>query len=210
VAPNGHVYVAETNYQRVNERDQSGKLIRTINIGQQPVNVNLLPNGGLLVICRNSVFEFNKDGKQTQNYNRKTYDVLAGECLPNGEVMLITNNGQQKATGLILDSKLKDTNKKLALGPIHHNQTLDAVGDDRVLVCESNGVVEYDIKTGKETWRFSCNTPSSCQRLINGNTLICELNYNPSGRVLEVDPTGEVVWEYQSKDSLRIGRAYRR
>jgi outer membrane protein assembly factor BamB len=87
---------------------------------------------------------------------------------------------------------------------------MDVIGTDRVLVCESTGVAEYDIDTGKQVWRFACNSPTSCQRLINGNTLICEMNFQPNGRVIEVDPSGEIVWEYQSKDSLRIGRAYRR
>jgi hypothetical protein len=34
---------------------------------------------------------------------------------------------------------------------------------------------------------------SGCQRLANGNTLICE---GPKGRVFEVTPAGETVWEY--------------
>jgi hypothetical protein len=209
VAPNGHIYVVETNYSRIREFDQSGKPIRTINVGQGPVNLSILPDGGLLVICRNSVFEFDKDGKQTQNYNRKTSDILAGERLPNGEIILI-KTGQPKATGLILDAKLKETDKKLSFGQIYNLQTMDVVGSDRVLVCESSGVAEYEIKSGKETWRFACNNPNSCQRLINGNTLICEMNFSPNGRVIEVDPSGEIVWEYQGKDALRPGRAYRR
>ena len=212
LAPNGHYYIVESNYSRVTERETSGKIIRTINVGSQPVNVNLLPSGGLLVICRGSVLEFDKDGKQTQNYNRpnNTHDIFAGERLPNGEVVLVTRNNQPKATALILDAKLKLTDRKLTLGQIHNYQTMDVVGDDRVLVCESNGVAEYEIKSGKETWRFACNNPNSCQRLINGNTLICEMNFSPNGRVIEVDPSGEIVWEYQGKDSLRPGRAYRR
>jgi outer membrane protein assembly factor BamB len=105
---------------------------------------------------------------------------------------------------------LKETDKKLSFGQIYNLQTMDVVGSDRVLVCESSGVAEYEIKSGKETWRFACNNPNSCQRLINGNTLICEMNFSPNGRVIEVDPSGEIVWEYQGKDALRPGRAYRR
>jgi len=210
VAPNGHVFVTEPNYSRISERDQSGKVIQSINVGQQPLNINLLANGGLLVICRNSVFEYDKDGAQKHNYARKIGDILTGERLPSGEVVIVTNNSQQKATGIILDANLKETERKVTLGQIYNLQTMDVVGADRVLVCESNAVAEYEIKTGKQTWRFACNNPNSCQRLINGNTLICEMNFRPNGRAIEVDLSGEVVWEYQGKDSLRIGRAYRR
>lgn len=209
LGPDGHYYIVESNYSRVTERDTSGKVIRTINVGSQPVNVNLLPNGGLIVICRNSVFEFDKNGKQTQNYNRQTYDILAGERLANEVTILVISTGQ-KATGVILDAKLKETDKKLSFGTIINPQTMDMAGDDKVLVCESNGVAEYEIKSGKQTWKFACNNPNSCQRLINGNTLICEMNFSPNGRVIEVDPSGEIVWEYQGKDTLRPGRAYRR
>jgi len=34
---------------------------------------------------------------------------------------------------------------------------------------------------------------SSTQRLVNGNTFICESN---TGRVFEVTKEGEIVWEY--------------
>ncbi|MCE9561827.1 MAG: arylsulfotransferase family protein [Planctomycetes bacterium] len=51
------------------------------------------------------------------------------------------------------------------------------------------------------------SAPSSCQRLPNGNTLICLMNKN---QAIEVDPSGEIVWEYSAKDGLRVGRVSRR
>ena len=87
---------------------------------------------------------------------------------------------------------------------------MDVVGEDRVLVCEWSMVAAYDVKTGKQTWKHDCVRPSSCQRLPNGNTLISLVNANPSGQVIEVDPSGEVVREFQGRDGLRAGRAYRR
>jgi outer membrane protein assembly factor BamB len=89
-------------------------------------------------------------------------------------------------------------------------QSIDATGDEKVLVCEQTRVAEYDLTTGKELWKHAVNAATSCQRLPNGNTLITVLNHNPAGKVMEVDPTGEVVWEYESKDGLRAARAYRR
>jgi hypothetical protein len=29
-------------------------------------------------------------------------------------------------------------------------------------------------------------------------------------QLIEVDPSGEIVWDYQAKDGLKVGRAYRR
>jgi hypothetical protein len=71
-------------------------------------------------------------------------------------------------------------------------------------------VAEYDLKTGKELWKYDSNNPTSCQRLPNGNTLITLINAAPGGKVIEVEPNGDIVWEYESKDGLRSARAYRR
>jgi outer membrane protein assembly factor BamB len=84
---------------------------------------------------------------------------------------------------------------------------MDVVGDDRILLCEPNRVVEYDLKTGKPGWNYTMNMATSVQRLPNGNTLIASVSHN---KAVEVTPDGEVVWEYQAKDGLSVARAYRR
>jgi outer membrane protein assembly factor BamB len=77
-----------------------------------------------------------------------------------------------------------------------------------VVVAETNRVAEYDLKTGKDVWKYDVQTPTCVQRLANGNTLIAT-TINPR-RVMEVDPAGEVVWEHRSTDGFAIIRAYRR
>lgn len=62
-------------------------------------------------------------------------------------------------------------------------------------------VLEFDVKSGEITWQYtdpllpSFFSPymGSAQRLENGNTFICESAF---GRLFEVTPEGEVVWEY--------------
>lgn len=61
-------------------------------------------------------------------------------------------------------------------------------------------VWEYSIKSHKKPWKlfgYQDFSPfiSSAQRLPNGNTMICE---GANGRFIEVDRTGEIVWEYIS------------
>lgn len=46
---------------------------------------------------------------------------------------------------------------------------------------------------GQPTWTFFSPNISGVQRLWTGNTLICE---GQMGRVFEVTPAGEIVWEY--------------
>lgn len=64
-------------------------------------------------------------------------------------------------------------------------------------------VVEIDPQTFEFKWTYSAPTilafysfmVSGCQRLPNGNTLICE---GATGRLFEVNKAREVVWEYIS------------
>ena len=72
-------------------------------------------------------------------------------------------------------------------------------GEPTVLVADSENdrVVEYARRDGEweRTWtlRGNLNWPRDADRLPNGNTLVTDtLNQ----RVIEVTPTGEVVWEY--------------
>lgn len=68
---------------------------------------------------------------------------------------------------------------------------------------ERSRVIEVDPLTGEVRWQFGgapevdffSKTLGSCQRLPNGNTLITE---SENGRALEVDPAGEVVWEFNN------------
>ncbi len=70
------------------------------------------------------------------------------------------------------------------------------------LISYSRGV-EVNPATNKIEWEYKADPPQSfysalisgCQRLPNGNTLICE---GLKGHVFEVTMDGEVVWEYLS------------
>lgn len=62
-------------------------------------------------------------------------------------------------------------------------------------------VLELDPRSGEVVWSwaaepreaFFSDLRGSCQRLPNGNTLICE---SQRGHAFEVDPAGEIVWEF--------------
>ena len=64
-------------------------------------------------------------------------------------------------------------------------------------------IVEFDPETGEEAWvykeaptrNFYSHHISGQERLPSGNTLICEGLW---GRLFEVTPEGELVWEYIS------------
>jgi len=59
---------------------------------------------------------------------------------------------------------------------------------------KSNKVV-WTYGGGEDTTEFYSATMASCQRLPNGNTLICE---GTTGRIFEVDPHLKMVWEFSN------------
>ncbi len=75
-------------------------------------------------------------------------------------------------------------------------------------------ILEFDRQTGKEVWQydqpnavdFIAPTTGNCQRLPNGNILICEGDY---GRIFEVNRGKELVWEYVNPfyNTSKFGRS---
>ncbi len=95
-------------------------------------------------------------------------------------------------------------------------------GMNRLQAMPYSRVVEVNPRDDSVAWEYQANPPqeffsghiSGCHRLPNGNTLICE---GTSGRIFEVTPAREVVWEWinpmhSSRGELRMSwvfRAYR-
>src|SRR5581483_11281884 len=143
VAPDGRVFVVESNNNQVTQRSTStGAILKTQNVYQQPLNIDLLPDGGYVVVCRNDIFEFNKDGGQNWMYPRNNFDIMAGHRLPNGEILVITSAFQGQ-NAFHLDAKGKemaDAGKKHTFGRVQNLQAMDVIGEDKVLLCEHDKV----------------------------------------------------------------------
>src|SRR5207248_1192614 len=139
-----------------------------------------------------------KAGGRVFEYFRPTADIRAGARLPNGDTVVVTESQPGGPPNCLrLDPKGKEVGKPLVLGPVIDAHAMDVVGEDRVLVCETTQVAEYDLKTAKLVWQHTANRPTGVQRLANGNTVIANMNQNLA---VEVDPDGEAVWEYAAKD----------
>jgi hypothetical protein len=95
-------------------------------------------------------------------------------------------------------------------GPWIGQHDPDLLADGNMLLFDNFGhfgpggisrVIEFDPKTLEIVWSYSgaedrplySNLRSAQERLANGNTLITE---SDGGRLLEVAPDGEIVWEY--------------
>jgi hypothetical protein len=210
VRPDGKVSVIE-NYYQVNDRDANGAIVTPRNLSpQQPIAVQVLPGGAMIIVSRQTIQDYDKNGKLAWTYQRQNVaDILAGHRLANGDTIFVTM-AQQGENCYRLDRHGKISGKGIAVGRIQNTGYIigmDSIGDDKILICENDKVAEYDLKTGKQGWKFMINFPTSVQRLANGNTLISSRVRNVAQ---EIDPSGDVVWEYRAKDGLQIAKAYRR
>jgi hypothetical protein len=81
----------------------------------------------------------------------------------------------------------------------------------------SSRVIELDPPTCEIVWEYHTDPPedfwtpvgSGQQRLANGNTLVCAMNWGQAGRIFEVTTAGETVWEFWNPEDRPLYRAYR-
>jgi hypothetical protein len=100
-------------------------------------------------------------------------------------------------------------------GPWRMQHEAQFVGENRILLFDNLGladdrsrVMEIDARTAGILWEwtepgFFSRGAGAVQRLSNGNTLITE---SENGRIVEIDPSGEVVWEFLNPETIRRGR----
>ena len=132
--------------------------------------------------------------------------------LDNGDVLL---SFRFINTIVIIDRKTGEIKWRWGPGEIAHSHDAQVLDNGNILVfdnglhrntpCDGVGaysrIVELNPSTKEIVWEYKDEAPffffsfacSGCQRLPNGNTLICEALM---GRIFEVTPYGETVWEY--------------
>jgi outer membrane protein assembly factor BamB len=184
-----------------------------------------MPDGGVLgdYICEvnmtgETVWEWHaQDEMEIENYpihplSRRDEFCHANSLFPlaNGDYLI---SFRRNSWIFIIDRKTKKVRwekNDYGWGGQHDAQVLDngnimlfANGQYGESPTDCSRVIEFNPETGVEAWRYEGDPPytffsqhiSGAQRLWSGNTLICEGLW---GRIFEVTPDGEIVWEYIS------------
>jgi len=132
------------------------------------------------------------------------------EVLPDGNILTSFRNID---TICIIDKVTGNIKWEWGRGQISHQHAATLLDNGNILLFDNGAhrqdgslisysrAVEMNPATNKIEWEYKADPPQSfysslisgCQRLPNGNTLICE---GLKGRVFEVTRDGEVVWEY--------------
>jgi len=129
--------------------------------------------------------------------------------MPDGDLLICCRNIDSL---IIIDKKTGDVKWHWGKGHIKHAHMVSYVGDGNVM-CYDNGphrenilvdysrVVIVNIETKKIVWEYVDEAPQNhfslincgAQKLPNGNIFITE---STKGRIIEVTPEKEIVWEY--------------
>ena len=130
--------------------------------------------------------------------------------LPDGNIL---TSFMKTNTLAIIDKQTGTIKQRLGSGEFTHQHSPTVLDNGNILVFDNgyhelccpnvmSRVLEINPSSGKIVWSFGggdekqlfySSTMSSCQRLPNENTFICEGTW---GRLFEVNPSGELVWEY--------------
>ena len=135
---------------------------------------------------------------------------------PEGDLVV---SFRQTDTVGIVDRASGDFRWKWGRGNISHQHNPTMLGNGRVLIFDNgphksgfthSRVIEVDPATNEIAWEYRGDPPisfysyhiSGAERQPNGNTLICE---GAPGRIFEVTPGKEIVWEYINPFMARSG-----
>lgn len=207
VLPNNRVVIAEQNTNRVSERDTAtGKEIWGENF-QQPIGLQRLSNGNLVIIGRHQVVEWDRNRKPVSTITRQQYDIVAGAKLRNGNVAVYTQQGQ-----IVTYDKTGKQFDTFAAGRGNYNSTMQVLPNGKLVITQFRSIAEVDLTAKKVDVLMSYNFPTSAQKLPNGNVLVSNQN---NYQVVEMDPkTNKTVWEYKpvnnNNNFFRAWRAKRR
>jgi hypothetical protein len=204
VLPGNRVIVAEQNNNRVSERDTSknGQEVwgTTFN---QPVGLQKLPNGNLVIVGRNQVVEWDRNRKAVTTITRNQYDIVAGIKMRNGEFAVYTQQGQI----FTFDKDGKQLAVMTTVRP-NYNATMQMLPNGSILVTQQRGVGEVDVVKKEAKTVMTYNFPTSAQKLPNGNILVANQN---NYQVVEMDPkSNKVIWELKPDNNANnFYRAWR-
>jgi outer membrane protein assembly factor BamB len=157
--------------------------------------------------------------------------VSACVVMPDGNILA---SFSKTHTVAIIDRNTGTVKWRWGRGEIAHQNDSILLRNGNILIFDNDvhaspysmgfsRILEVNPKTNEMVWsyedelrtNFYSSIMGSCQRLPNGNTLICETT---TGRIFEVSPKRDIVWEFNSPFSHQspvygrnsyIARAYR-
>jgi hypothetical protein len=200
-----HIIVADHENKKVIKIKEDGTLLWEAR-NDNGHDVQLLPNGNLLIVCGPTVQEIDKDKKVIHEIGRPIISAAeSAQRLPNGHTV-IADNGKHQVVELDDKDKVVWTfdvpndNKR----PNPTMRQMRRLENGNTLICASTEDKVMEVSPDKEVvWSYALPFPYLATRL-KGHTIISSGDGygSPQGFfVIEVDKDGKEVWKYGGADA---------
>ena len=190
VLPGQRVLIAEQNVNRVSERDLNGKILWEKTGLPQPFVAQRQRNGNTFIATRNTLYEFDKDGKEVFAFPHPNEYFLAATKFRDGQMAYVNNQGQY----VRLDAKGKEVKSyHIPFNPQWGINSAEILPNDNVIISAQagNNLTEFS-PDGKKVWEATIAHAGTPYRLSNGQTLAPNAN---ALRIAVLDREGKVVSE---------------
>lgn len=194
----GHrILIAEWMGRKISERDFQGKVLWSLGVASQPVNVQRLANGHTFIATVNQIQEVDRAGKEVYTIKNVVGGITAAYRAPDGRIICLAGHGRQC---ILMDT----SGNRLTGFPSNRDGSwtsgIDLLANGHILITQPNRnkVAEYDTD-GKLIVEVNAPMATTATGLPNGHFLIASSSHH---RAFEVDRSGKVVWEYKTGGNL--------
>jgi len=201
-----HIIVADHENRKVIKIKEDGTLLWEAR-NDNGHDVQLLPNGDLLIVCGPTVQEIDKDKKVVHEIGKPTIQAAeSAQRLPNGHTV-VADNGKHRVVELDENDKIvwsfdvPNDNKR----PTPTMRQVRRLDNGNTLICASTEDKVMEVSPDKKVvWSYDLPFPYLATRLENGHTIISSGDGYGSKQgyfVIEVDKDGKTVWKYGGADA---------
>jgi hypothetical protein len=201
-----HIIVADHENKKVIKIKEDGTLLWEAR-NDNGHDVQLLPNGNLLIVCGATVQEVDPDKKVVHEIGKPA--VVAAESaqrLADGHTV-VADNGKHRVVELnekdevVWSFDVPNDNKR----PNPTMRQVRRLENGNTLICASTEDKVMEVSPDKKVvWSYDLPFPYLATRLANGNTIISSGDGYGSKQgffVIEVDKDGKTVWKYGGADA---------
>jgi HEAT repeat protein len=189
--PNGRILIAENSGNRVTERDSKGEIKWQVQVPNNPIACQRLPNGNTFIASYNMVMEVRPDKSEvyriTQLPNNVQFYIFGAHKAKNGNIVVI--NAQGNIVEMDSKGKLINAVNTQTLG---NWCSVEMQSNGNYLVASMNpGTVRELDRKGTEVWSKQFPGVFRATKLPNGNVLCASMN---TREVVEMDRGGAIRW----------------
>jgi hypothetical protein len=211
----GHAFIVaehDRRHQRVIHVDARGEIVRQFACDSLPLDLQALPGGNLLVNLGLAIVELDSGFREVWRYSTSKPAFFSCRKLGSGNVLL----GDTGEARIIEVTPGGQVARALPF-PVsadcvpHYNmfrliRPLDNAGDRLLVACFHDRKLAEFTWDGRLLWQVPVEgTPYMAIRLPSANTLV---SLGPTGRIVEVDPQGNVTWRYDMWEDNGLERGW--